>query len=90
MPLYGVNINGYVPDVRASGLSMGLKAKAPTAGSTKCNFCETVTEGLKAMECDRKSVVDGEMGCPLAYLFKKGLVTKWGLPTEKAENGKGL
>ena len=86
MPLYGVN--GYVPDVRASGLSMELKAKAPTAGSTKCNFCEP--EGHEAMECDRKSVVDGETGYPLAYLFKKGLVTKWGSPTEKAGTGKGL
>ena len=42
------------------------------------------------MECDRKSVADGVTAYPLEYLFKKGLVTKWGLPTEKAGTGKGL
>ena len=42
------------------------------------------------MECDRKSVVGGDTVYPLAYLFKKGLVTKWGLPTEKAKKKKEL
>ena len=86
--LHGVN--GYVPIVRADhdGLSMELKAEAPTKESINCNFCGTA--GHKAMECGRKSVVEGKSVYPLAYRFKKGLATKWGLPTEKAKQKKDL
>ena len=84
--LYGVS--GYVPTVRDSGLSAELQAEFPTTGNTECHFCKTKEH--KALECDRKSVVDGDTVYPLAYLFKKGMVTKWGLPTKKAKEKKGL
>ena len=85
-PLFG--LNGYVPLVRASGLSVELKGKAPTDWSGKCNFCGT--KGHKAMECDRKTEIDGDTVYPLAYLFQKGLVTEWDVITEKGKRKQGL
>ena len=42
------------------------------------------------MECDHKVEVEGETVHPLAYLFQKGMVDKWGLITEKGKKKKGV
>ena len=42
------------------------------------------------MQCDHKVEVDGETVYPLAYLFHKGIVDKWGVITEKGKKKKGL
>ena len=81
-------LDGYVPTVRSSGLVVELKAKAPTDYPGKCIFCRK--EGHKAMECDHKVEVEGETVYPLAYLFLKGLVDKWGMITAKGKEKKGL
>ena len=74
--------------VRSEGLARELKVDPPTFRPSKCHFCDT--GGHNAMEYNRKLVIDGETMYPLPYLFKKGLVTQWGLPTEKAKQRKGL
>ena len=74
-------LDGYVPIVRSTGLSVELQAKASTDWPGKCHLCGT--KGHTALECDHKVEVDGETVYPLAYLFQKGLVDKWGVITEK-------
>ena len=81
-------VDGYVPLVRAGVLRVELNAKAPTTWGGKCNLCGI--KGHKAMECDRKSVIEGDTIHPMAYLFQKGLVNEWGLITEKGKKKKGL
>ena len=81
-------MDGYVPIVRSTGLSVELQAKASTDWPGKCHLCGT--KGHKALECDHKVEIDGETVYPLAYLFQKGLVDKWGVITEKGKKKKGL
>ena len=81
-------LKGYVPVVRKDGLVDELKAKAPTDYPGKCNLCGV--KGHKSMQCDHKVEVDGETVYPLAYLFAKGLVDKWGVITAKGKEKKGL
>ena len=81
-------LDGYVPLVRSGGLAVELKAKAPTHHPQKCNFCGI--KGHKAMECDHEVEVEGETVYPLAYLFQKGLVDKWGAITAKGKEKRGL
>ena len=59
-----------------------------TTWAGSCHFCGTKVH--KALECDRKSEVDGDTVYPLAYLFKKWLVNEWGVITEKGKKKKGL
>ena len=81
-------LDGYVPVLRKAGLAEELQAKAPTDWPGECNLCGT--KGHKAMQCDHKVEVDGETVYPLAYLFQKGLVDKWGVITAKGKEKKGL
>ena len=81
-------LDGYVPIIRSSGLVEELKAKAPTDWPGKCNLCGV--KGHKAMECDHKVEIEGETVYPLAHLFQKGLVGKWGIITAKGKEKKGL
>ena len=81
-------LKGYIPVVRRTGLVEELKAKAPTDYPGKCNLCGV--KGHKSMQCDHKIEVDGETVYPLAYLFAKGLVDKWGVITAKGKEKKGL
>ena len=84
--LYGVD--GFVPTVRPGGRAIQLSKKAPTTFSGTCHLCNT--QGHRAFECDRKSVVDGDTVYPLAYPYKKGLVDEWGVITEKGKKKEGL
>ena len=68
-PLFGVN--GWVPQVRAGGLSKELQEKVPDNWGGKCNLCGT--KGHKALECDRKSKVDGDTIYPsIGISFPEG------------------
>ena len=84
--VYG--LDGYVPVLHSGGLSVELQKKAPTDWWGECNLCGT--KGHRAMQCDHKVEVDGDTVYPLAYLFQKGIVDKWGVITEKGKKKKGL
>ena len=84
--MYG--LDGYVPILHNGGLAVELKMKAPTDWWGECNLCGT--KGHRAMQCDHKVEVDGDTVYPLAYLFQKGIVDKWGVITEKGKKKKGL
>jgi hypothetical protein len=81
-------LDGYVPVLRKAGLAEELQVKAPTDWPGECNLCGK--KGHKALQCDHKVEVDGQTVYPLAYLFQKGLVDKWGLITAKGKEKKGL
>jgi len=83
-----LGLDGYVPVTRKSGVQEELLAKAPTDWSGECNMCGK--KGHKAMQCDHKVEIDGHTVYPLAYLFSKGLLDKWGVITAKGKEKKGL
>ena len=84
--MYG--LDGYVPILNKGGLAVELQAKAPTDWHGKCHMCGTA--GHRALQCDHKVEVEGEIVYPLAYLLSKGIVDKWGVITEKGKKKKGL